>query len=263
MPWYPRRTVSDEQIVQCYAELGATNKVAKRLSVGQTTVIRVLERHGISRSGLAKFRNSITRFKGQEVEIREFYETGATYEMLCRKFGNASAYAWRHAIKRAGGTIRTAGNARMKLSELERIKELSALGWSQVKISLEIGRSHRFVSRIMRKHDIQNNQTKAGLGRHTTGKYQISGLEYSLIALRRDDPHIAMARQNGYVLEHRYIMARKLGRDLLPTETVHHIDGNTLNNSPKNLQLRQGKHGKHVNMVCLDCGSHNIGHAQI
>lgn len=35
----------------------------------------------------------------------------------------------------------------------------------------------------------------------------------------------------------RYIMAKELGRELLPTEEVHHIDGNPLNNDVNNLQV--------------------------
>lgn len=40
-----------------------------------------------------------------------------------------------------------------------------------------------------------------------------------------------------YVLEHRIIMEKKLGRYLLPTESVHHIDGNPQNNKIKNLKV--------------------------
>jgi hypothetical protein len=66
------------------------------------------------------------------------------------------------------------------------------------------------------------------------------------------------AQSSGYVLEHRYVMAEAIGRPLTPAETVHHIDGDTLNNELSNLQLRQGRHGKGVVYRCQDCGSHNV-----
>lgn len=58
--------------------------------------------------------------------------------------------------------------------------------------------------------------------------------------------------QNGYrrlrikgknVLEHRLVMETQLGRKLLPNETVHHRDGNRLNNDITNLELWITNHG--------------------
>lgn len=48
---------------------------------------------------------------------------------------------------------------------------------------------------------------------------------------------LPMARKDGYIAEHRLVMAQSLGRCLTRTEVVHHIDHNPSNNLPTNLLL--------------------------
>ena len=91
---------------------------------------------------------------------------------------------------------------------------------------------------------------------------------YVLEYLDPEDPFISMGFRNDrstgkYVLQHRIVMARFLGRTLEPHETVHHINGLRSDNRIENLQLRLGKHGKGVHYTCLDCGSHNIQATEI
>jgi predicted transcriptional regulator len=53
------------------------------------------------------------------------------------------------------------------------------------------------------------------------------------------EPSNPMATKRGYVAEHRKVVSDSIGRPLLPTEAVHHIDANPENNDLTNLELFQ------------------------
>lgn len=69
------------------------------------------------------------------------------------------------------------------------------------------------------------------------GGRQVNKKGYVLVHLERGDFFYGMANRNGYVLEHRLVMAKALKRCLQPWEKVHHKNGDKAHNDPDNLEL--------------------------
>ncbi len=257
-----RNGYTDLQIVESYRQTKSSNITAKNLGISSKIVYRVLCEQGEPRVGIDHWRKNARRFVGQEQEIKEAYENGMTYRELQQRFDpnseKDSALSLKQAIKRVGGTLREIAPRVISDEELDQIRTMYANGMSQFEISVKLGRTQTHVSRAMRQHGIATHYWSGDEHPMWKGGRCVDSNGYVRVLVERDDPMISMALNSGHILEHRLNLARKLGRPLLSTETVHHIDGDHTNNDPDNLQLRHGKHGKHIVLCCADCGSRNV-----
>ena len=257
-----KRPVSDSDIIGAYRQAHSVYVVERDLGVAASTILRVLERHGVERDGLARYRSQSATFTlRQSREIRQAYESGASFADLIARFGG-TFQSVKSAIKRGGGTL-VPVTPRMTKAEQERCLELYRSGVSQMRISLKMGRSQSLISRTLKKAGcIPRRRAGSDHPLWKGGRWKKKS-GYVMVRLDKESPLASMADGSGYVLEHRYVMAQALGRPLDQSETVHHINGKCDDNCLENLQLRSGRHGKGHAMVCLDCGSHNVGHAPI
>lgn len=196
----------------------------------------------------------------EEQRIAERYQEdhGLTVGALAKEFGCCASVA-RDVLLRQGVQPRIGRPTAVSL-DAERILELEEQGWSQQQIADELGLTQVRVSRFLRKHGVHRGEARQAYGpthpRWKKGVRHEKG--YVLVWVDPSDPMAVMADSQGYVREHRLVMARHLGRPLGRSETVHHKDLDHSNNVLSNLQLRQGRHGKGAAFQCLDCGSHNV-----
>jgi len=202
----------------------------------------------------------------QDLAMGQLYETGVTVRQIVvsGSFPGATKDSVLHALRRAGVALRKSGRAKVVLTQQERDEilrryEQGESRWT-IKSALGLSSMHP-IENVLRESGVSEFDKRLQTGENhyawKGGKY-IDGNGYVRIKLPKSDPRSVMCAKNGYVFEHRLVLAHSLGRPLFAHESVHHINGNRTDNRLENLQLRHGRHGHGARFVCLDCGSHNV-----
>lgn len=237
-------------------------EIAKRLGIGETTVYRELRRRGVKLDIAARYATQRKTTPEEDQEMVRLYAEGWTTDQLADRY-SVNAGTVKYRLKRNNVTLRSRGGPFRDFSEeeVEQAKALYAEGVSQSKIGEVLGTSQSAISNLFKRHGIETGSRIAKRERHGNwrgGRSQIKATGYVLVRIFPEDPLYCMANKSGYVMEHRLIVARWLGRPLMEWETVHHINGDKTDNRLENLQLRVGNHGRNVVYRCADCGSYHV-----
>lgn len=110
-------------------------------------------------------------------------------------------------------------------------------GSSLANIARTVGTKGQEVTKFLRRNGITAQFSTATYGeKHYAwkGGRLVDKDGYILVQAKN---HPFRRKHTPYILEHRLVMEESLGRMLLPTEVVHHIDGNKQNNSIENLTV--------------------------
>lgn len=257
------RALSAEQESEVVAryEQGATiREIAAERSVSPAAIHGALRRREVSMRPTGGV-TSLT--PEQDVEVETAYVGGESMESIAARLGTGRPSV-RSALDRRG-VERRVGGGRVQDFTPEEESEILRLyleeGWSQFGIGRHLKTSQVRIGRLLRSKGVQGHARRWGRGHGRWKGGRISAHQGYMQVLAEPDDPIAGAMKNkvGYVLEHRLVMARHLGRPLTSTETVHHKNGKRDDNRIENLELRVGNHGKgstHAHCPTCTCFNH-------
>ena len=202
--------------------------------------------------------------EADEARMVELYERGKSMAEVALLFDvhpkTAARYLKKHRVRPRKGPTSSLG-----ADEFKKMADAYESGSSTTDVAKQFGITATTVAKYLKENGVELRPAgfRKGADHHAWNNGRtINSSGYAMVLVRDDDPFYYMGQKKvgnlRYVPEHRYVMAQKLGRPLLDNESVHHIDGDRLNNRVDNLQLRQGRHGNGQAMCCADCGSHNI-----
>ena len=254
--------VIEEQVVQLRLDGVRHSAIARRVGVSGDRVTEILVRRGLhTRLKRGQDATNRRKIKPEQVpELLEMYAAGATIEKLSEHYG-CTFKPIKTLLVKNGVPLRPRGQVSPYRNDPEfsrKVLELWRQGASISKISLAVGASFNPVSKVLQDHGLTNTHAKRERHGMWKGGRVVNGAGYVMVRLALDHPLATMRTVNGYVLEHRLVLAESLGRPLESYESVHHVNGDRSDNRLENLQLRTGQHGAHVRYKCSDCGSHNV-----
>ena len=227
------------ELIAAYEAGAGIARVARQFHINGRRVKKILDEAGHT----DRHAGAVRRFSDEDTaEFIRIYQSGKSLTEIARQY-DASTKVIRDYLVRAGVELRRMGapafwtDARkaeatqryLAGEQLQNIAKVMKCGFDTVQRTLiELGIHEK------------KNCTLRGETHHSWrgGKVTLDN-GYINVRITDENRHLVAppVPRTGYILEHRLVMAQKLGRPLLPTEEPHHKNLIRNDNSPENLEL--------------------------
>ncbi|MFE6126666.1 helix-turn-helix domain-containing protein [Streptomyces sp. NPDC056437] len=247
--------IDDRKVAEVYQAGATLDEISAQFGVGRSVVVHSLARSGVPRRISADYR----RLPVDADHVVALYRQTKSSKRVAVALDIPQRAVLEVLHQRQ---VRTRKKRReLSSAEQDKAAALYASGATIRSIGTELAVPDYAVRSAFRRLGIDRSYRGVGTGirRVRIGERGV----YLGVRVKDDDPCAVMRQAGGLVLEHRLVMARHLGRPLLPGETVHHINNNGHDNRIENLQLRVGPHGAGYVLRCTDCGSHRLDPAPL
>mgnify|MGYP001611600475 CR=1 FL=1 len=172
-----------------------------------------------------------------------------------QKIGIATKKRWTTDLAFREMMVRKAKERRHTKNSLRLMSKKQKARWKRIRKNPE---AYKKMIENMSKNNAKNmlGRTKEKSNNWKGGKYIDKRDGYVIVTAPPNHPYVKIGGGGGtktrYILEHRLIMEKILGRYLTPDEDVNHINGIKSDNRPENLIVVR-HHAHYQEMKCPKC----------
>jgi transposase-like protein len=224
-------------LVEAYKAGESILAIAKRLRTNTRRVMRVLDESGLS----WRHPGGKKRFSDEDsAEFARAYRAGETLTQIAKQH-RASTQVIRRYLLRAGVELRPVGAPAFWTDERKAEAVRRHQAGEQIKDSAKaMGCGTTTLTNTLIELGVHERPSRPLGEAHPSWQGGRTVTEGGYIQIKVTDQNRELAgpaRRDGHVLEHRLVMAQKLGRPLRPGERPHHRNLIRDDNTPDNLEL--------------------------
>ncbi len=224
-------------LVAAYETGTGIARLARKFHVNGRRVVQILDESGHT----GRHPGGKRRFTDEDAsEFARLYQAGESLTQLGKQYG-VSTQVVRRYLLRAGVELRPVGAPAFWTDERKAEVTRYYLAGHQIQdIAKVMGCGIDTLTRTLVELGVHEKKPYDRRGENSPswqGGRVVRDDGYIQVRVTDENRHLADTNRSGYMLEHRLVMARKLGRPLLPGETPHHKNLIRSDNSPGNLEL--------------------------